>query len=317
MNFKFSIIIWFLGISFCLAQTDSTKIAFVAYWSKGDSYDYIVTKIKKNWSGDELAKTDSSTYFANFSVIDSTETEYKIRWKYKSNFINLPVEFSSLLNNNSVFLEFIYRTNEFGEFLEVENWKEISEIMKKSFNLAIEKVKMEKPDIDITRLNKAMDPFLSIFTSKEGIESLVLKELQYFHFPLGIEFETSQPIIYEEEFENLIGEKPLRGDAVISFDHLDQENGFCIFNHDVTLNSEDAKTMVITLFEKMGVKDQKMEDFIGMSKFDIVDKNYFEYFYFPGVPYYIETDRIVEFIANESKNKMQEKIRIELILEDE
>lgn len=317
MNFKLSIIIWFLGIFFCFAQTDSTKVAFVAYWSKGDSYDYVVTKIKKSWTGGELANTDSSTYFANFSVIDSTETEYKIRWKYKSNFTNLPVEFSSMLNNNSVFLEFIYKTNEVGEFLEVENWKEISEIMKLSFNSAIEKVKLEKPDIDLARLNKAMDPFLSIYASKEGIESLVLKELQYFHFPLGIEFETSHPIIYEEEFENLIGENPLRGDAIISFDHLDQENGFCIFNHDVTLNSEDAKSMVISLFEKMGMKDQKMEDFIDKSKFDVVDKNYYEYFYFPGLPYYIETDRTVELIANESKNKMQEKIRIELILEDE
>jgi len=316
VNFKSSIIVWFFGISFCFAQTDSTKVAFVAYWSKGDSYDYVVTKVKKTWHGDKLAKTDSSTYFANFSVIDSTETEYKIRWKYKSNFTNLPVEFSNLLNNNSVFLEFIYKTNELGEFLEVENWKEISEMMKLSFNSAIEKVKLEKPDIDITRLNKAMNPFLSIYTSKEGIESLVLKELQYFHFPLGIEFETSQPIIYEEEFENLIGENPLRGNAVISFDHLDQEGGFCIFNHDVTLNPEDAKSIVITLFEKMGIKDQKIEDFIGKSKFDIIDKNYFEYFYLPGVPYYIETDRTVEFIANESKNKTQEKIRIELILED-
>ncbi len=317
MSFKFSIIIWFFGFFFCFGQTDSTKIAFVAYWSKGDSYDYVITKINKKWSGDELAKIDSNTYFANFSVIDSTETEYKIRWRYKSNFTNLPMEFSSLLNNNSVFLEFIYKTNEVGEFLEVENWKEISELMKTSFDLAIEKVKLENPDIDISRLNKAMDPFLSIYTSKEGIESLVLKELQYFHFPLGIEFETSQPIIYEEEFENLIGENPLRGDAVIFFDHLDQENGFCIFNHDVTLNSEDAKTMVMTLFENMGIKDQKMEDFISKSKFDIVDKNYFEYFYFPGVPYYIETDRTVEFITNESKNKLQEKIMIELILEDE
>lgn len=317
MQVKFSIFFLLLGAAFCFAQTDSTKIAFVAYWSKGDSYDYVITKIKKSWLGDELAKNDSSTYFANFSVIDSTETEYKIRWKYKANFTNLPVEFSELLNNNSVILDFIYKTNEYGEFLEVENWKEISEIMKVSFNYAMDKIMLEKPNVDKSRLNKAMEPFINIFTSKEGIESIVLKELQYFHFPLGVEFETSQPIVYEEEFENLVGENPLRGDAVISFDLLDQESGFCIFNQDVNINSDDAKSMIITLFKKMGIEEDKVKDLINSSKYNLTDKNYFEYFYFPGVPYYIETNRTVEFIAGENKNKSQEKIRIELILEDE
>ena len=34
-------------------------------------------------------------------------------------------------------------------------------------------------------LKTAMKPFKEIYSSKQGVEQLVLKELQYFHFPLG------------------------------------------------------------------------------------------------------------------------------------
>lgn len=316
MKIRLAIFFLFIGNFLCLAQNDSTKVAFIAYWSKGDSYDFLITKINKKWDGSQLVKNDSTSYFANFSVIDSTESEYKIQWKYKENFTNLPVEFGDLLNQNSVVLDFIYKTNEFGEFLEVENWQEIADLMKKSTDDLFNKLFVEKPGLDQTKLKNTVAPLINIYTSKEGIESLVLKELQYFHFPLGIEIETAQPLHYEEEFENLIGDQPLRGDAQINFETVDSEYGFCIFNQHIKINSDDAKNLVNQLFDTIGMNEAKFKELFKSSKFDITDHNYFEYFYFPGVPNYIETNRTAELIAGEIQNKSIEKIKIELISEN-
>lgn len=316
MNFKLFFIFWFLGSFFCFSQIDSTKVAFVAYWSKGDSYDFKITKINKQWEEEKISNQDSTTYFANFTVIDSTANEYKINWKYKANFTNLPLQIGELLNNNNIILDFKYKTNELGEFLEVENWEEISDLMEAKFNLAMTTQLMKNPKMDTAKFQNAIQPFMNVFTSKEGIEMFILKELQYFHFPLGVEFNPKESLIYEEEFSNLLNGDPLRGNGKISFEAVDYENSFCIFNQNVKINSEDAKEMIIQLFDQMGVKKGEFMDKFKSSKFDITDNNYFEYFYSPGIPYYIETSRSAELDIGEIKNKRIEIIRIELILKD-
>ena len=83
------------------SQTDSTKIAFVAYWSLGDSYNFKVSKSKKQWKGEELTKDEQEDYIANFTVIDSTENSYTIKWSYENdlgNTYSVPEELVSKLS---------------------------------------------------------------------------------------------------------------------------------------------------------------------------------------------------------------------------
>ncbi len=122
------VILLFCGLGF--GQNDSLSVQFVAYWDLGDSYDYRITKIKKTFDNKETISSDSTTYFGTFTVIDSTANEYLINWKYKANFTDLPLEYSELLNNNNIVLDFKYKTNEFGEFLELENWQEVAETIR-------------------------------------------------------------------------------------------------------------------------------------------------------------------------------------------
>ncbi len=317
VHFKFSIIIWLLGTIFCFAQVDSTKIPFIAYWSKGDSYDFLITKISKHWNRDKLERQDSSSYYTTFTVIDSTESSYKINWKYKANFGDFPPQFGELLNNNNVILDFIYTTNEFGEFIEVENWEEVSGYIKKTFEVITQNLISKKADFDIDKFNKTIEPFISIFTSKEGIETIVLKELVFFHFPFGTEFDPNETVEYEDELPNLFGGKPIRGDSKIYFHMVDFEDEICSFSHEMKINSEDAKNMVNHLLTQMGFDMEKVENELLEGKLDITDNNYFEYFYNPGIPNFIETNRLVELDAGKMKNKKQDIIRIELILDED
>ena len=47
-----------------LSQIDSTKVAFISYWSIGDSYNFKVSKIKQQWTGGTLTKDQKQDYVA-------------------------------------------------------------------------------------------------------------------------------------------------------------------------------------------------------------------------------------------------------------
>ena len=73
-----------LNIFTSFSQEDTSKIAFIAYWSVGDSYDFRITKIKKSWKSDELVKSSDDTYIANISKFYGAEVPF-LRPKKLSN----------------------------------------------------------------------------------------------------------------------------------------------------------------------------------------------------------------------------------------
>lgn len=302
-----------LSYSLCIGQNDSLTVPFVSYWARGDSYDFRVTKIKQQRKEGEISTNDSTSYMVNFEVIDSTETSYTIKWSYKTNLreLNIP---DNLIDRFSKYqmTEVIYQTNELGEFLGIENWKEIASMTKGLFtdliDLLSEEESTKKEDLE-----KAMQPLIGIYESKEGIELLVFKELHFFHFPFGLEYSINEPIEYEEQLPNMFGGKPIRGNTKLYFKEVDYENSYCIMIQEMKLNPEDTKETVLTLLKRMGLQDKDMKTAMKTAKFDITDYNRYEYYYYPGVPIKIETKRVLIIDIDKEKHKRIEKTIIELV----
>lgn len=165
------------------SQMDTTKIAFVSYWFVGDSYNYRLSKIKELWKEGHLTKDQQQDYRAGFTVIDSTATSYTIKWTYENNLskdLNIPAVLMDTFSTYKL-TEIKYKTSALGVFLEILNWREVGELMNKMFDDLVtfwgEKDKEEKE-----RLALFLRPYKEIYSSKQGIEQLVLKELQYIHF---------------------------------------------------------------------------------------------------------------------------------------
>ena len=113
------------------SQTDSTKVSFVTYWSVGDIYEYKVSKIKQQYKEGKLTKDNKNEYTALFKVLDSTDTSYTISWKYENDLGNNFKIPDNLLEKFSKykFTEIKYKTSEVGEFQEILNWKEVSNLL--------------------------------------------------------------------------------------------------------------------------------------------------------------------------------------------
>lgn len=302
-----------LMATICSGQIDSTVVPVVSYWSIGDSYNFKVTKLKKNWKAGKQVNFDSSSYVVNFSVIDSTESSYRIKWKYKTSLSEFNIS-DTLLEKFSKYqmTEVIYQTSEVGELIGVENWEEISAMMKDLFMNLIDVLSAEQGRSK-DELVQAMQPIMNIYESKEGIELFVFKELQFFHFLYGLEYSVVDTIRYEEALPNMMGGNPIRGDAKLYFTEVDFDNAFCVMMQEMKLNSEDAKELLVTLFKRMGLDSKEMQDAMKTAQFDIVDKNMYAFYYYPGIPYMIESNRSTIVDMADEQGRREEITRIELL----
>lgn len=318
-SFLFTCIIFCFKISF--AQTESVKdsttkknksISFIAYWSKGDSYNFKVSKIKQTIKEGKTTKDRKQEYLASFTVLDSTENSYLISWKYENDLENtfkLPKELTDKFSKYK-FTEIKYKTSELGEFQEIINWKEVSKIMLQMVNDIIETLAKDEESKKV--MKKAMNAFKKIYSSKQGIEQLVVKELQYFHFPMGYEFETNKKLEYDDELPNMFGGKPLKAKGSVIFESVNEEDGFCVVKQTLDVDSEDTKAMLKSVFIKMGFKDEKLIEALKTGNISIKDKNTYEYYYNPGIPHKIETVRETNLNLMNEKGRNFEKIIIEL-----
>ncbi len=298
-----------------LAQTDTVKVPFVAYWKVGDSYDFQITKIKEQWRGDTIEKKDSSAYIANFKVIDSTENSYTIKWSYKTSLaeFDIPDNISEKLSKYTL-NELIYKTDELGTYQGLQNWEEVSAMMKNLMTSLMEELSLTQSN---TELKDKIEPVFAAYYTKQGIEQMLMQEISIMHWPMGVEFLTSESLEYEEELANIFGGSPLRSTVKMDFEEVDLDNSFCIFRKEQKLNPEDSKNMILGLLGKLATSKEEMEREMGNSTFTIADNYYYEYYFNPGVPSFIEYKREAFIDVKSEKGKRIDIKRIELLLDDE
>jgi hypothetical protein len=293
-------------------KKDSIKIPFISYWSKGDVYKFKVKKFDEKWKDDKLVKSDSLLYDATFTILDSTANSYKIKWSYKmdvSKSLNIPSSLEKIVSSFKE-IDIIYTTSEVGDFTGVANWEELSQKMKEMTS-EIMKIFPNKDSNDI-ELRKTMQHVFDIYTSKEGIETYLTKDIQLFHYPFGVEFNAEEELVYEEELANPFGGKPIKAVSTLYFDDVDLENSRCVFYRNMKIDPEDSKKMLADIFKKIVPKDKDLKKFSKKMIFEINDTNGYDYVFNPGVPIYIYNER--EIIINvDTKNERKiERLEIEL-----
>ena len=296
------------------SQIDTTKIAFVSYWSIGDSYNFKISKIKKQWKEGKLTKDQKEDYIANFKVIDSTENSYTINWSYENDLGNTYKIPEKLLDRFSKYkiTEIKYKTSEVGYLIEILNWKEVGDTMN-SMIVDIIEVLGDKDEMKKDALKTALQPIKQIFSSKQGVEQIVLKELQYFHFPMGLEYDITEPLLYDDELPNMLGGRPIKAKAKLYFENVDFEESFCVIKQELSLDPKDTKDLLKQFFKQMKLGNKEVKKALETAVLQIEDKNVFEYYYNPGIPHRIETIRETIIDIDKAKVKNIDKTIIELI----
>lgn len=297
-----------------IGQNDATGIPFVAYWSIGDRYQFNIEKSQQQWKDGELSKNELSRYTATFHVVDSTATSYTVHWTYDTDVENdygIPSSIAKRFANYSK-MEFQYRTDELGSFVELLNWEDVSVKMKDLFTQMTEVISDGDPATR-EKIQGNLEPLIPIFSSKEAIEQLVMKEVQLIHYPFGVEFSTTEPFEYDEQLPNLFGGDPIKGRSQVSIASVDREDMRCVLEHRMTIDPKETKKVIMQAMSKMGADDKEMQKEMARARFDISDNNSFDYLYGPGVPVAIVAHRETLITMGKMDGKRIDRTSIELV----
>ena len=287
------------------SQNDST-VAFVAYWEVGDTRFFKITKSKKKSVSGQKDELEEQSYIARLSVIDATDTTYTLTYKFENPLIKAVPILKEAADFFTDYEEFsiVYQTDEYGDFMGIVNWQEISDMIKEFMEDAV--IKLDDGETDVKAI---MSPILEVFTSKDGIESLVAKELNLIHTPFGAEYNEADTLEYEDLLPNLFGGDPIPTMGIMYFDSVNYQTNYASFVNSSEINSSAAKKMVTDMMEAMVEKagsiseEERIDRMREIEKvysdmvMEIRDYNVFEYWYYPGWPKRIKADRIVN-VAN-------------------
>ncbi|MBK7305919.1 MAG: hypothetical protein IPI88_02075 [Chitinophagaceae bacterium] len=100
-------------------------------------------------------------------------------------------------------IKIVYKTDDVGMFTELINWEEVRDFSISNYEKALAN-KSQTSDF-IAALNQIK----AIFQSKENTEALLIKEIQFFHAPFGMEYNKTGTLV-EIELPNVTGVRPSR-----------------------------------------------------------------------------------------------------------
>jgi len=300
------------SVSFAsFAQNKTESVLLKANWDIGETFDFEVTRIKKNWTADSVS-VDSITYKATLAVRDTFAGYYDLVWSSDHlcfNQYGIPPGLFNKLNKSTAF-DVHYTTDYSGAFVGVQNWEAIGTKLHDEFEATIAAVTRDSTEARL-EVNRLMAPFLEVINTKHGIEEMYLGELQYFHFPYGAKFQLGDSLKYDQDIPNFLGGTPIKGKTRVYLDKIDESN--CTIISEMTLDPVQVKGMVINLLRSLNYNEEKMTSAMASSKILIEDENHLEYNHKKGIPNYIKAQRTTEINLASAQNRRIDITEIRLI----
>ena len=255
----FSIII-FSTVSGQINLQDST-VQTIGYWNLHDKQTYLVTENSYQiTNAADTTKRQLYTYNVDIEIIDSTTNSFTIQWLYKNFLIketwNPVMEKLLSISNN---LPVIIKTNEYGMLEEVANWEQVRDYITKSGDLLKAEYK------DIPNFDKVVDQAISMFSTKEAIESSAIEEIQQFYAFHGVKYKLNEEISGKIKLPNNFGGEPFDADLTAELNSINSaDNNYVIQlwqTADPKQITNAAFDYVIQMQKTMGAPSLKKEDF--------------------------------------------------------
>jgi len=240
-------------------MADST-VQVITYWEEGETQYYTITKEQIQLKGIDTISVEKASYDVEITVLKETDDSYTIQWQYKNLYSPNPItqKLLDLTSNTKI----IYKTDEMGVFIEVENWEEIKNHMEEKANVLKEELKIT-PEI-----SKAIYHVAESFTTKEAIESVVLKEIQQFHAFHGFEYKLGEILEEQTKVPNIYGNEPFDCYATTCLYEINEENNSSILRATTEIDAEQLLNAtlgyLVKIAESMNIEYPKREDIGGL-----------------------------------------------------
>jgi hypothetical protein len=234
-------------------RTTDTSATCIAFWKNKDTRVYQIKHTKEKTDLVKGKSISAATYEAHLKVIDSTAAGFTIEWVYK-NFTTSGASEQTLNSLHSIMegLKIIYKTDDVGSFSELVNWQQVRDFAISSY----EKALAGKPQTKefVAGLNQVK----AIFQSKENIQTVLIKEVQLFHSPYGIEYSTGGTIV-ATELPNVTGGTPFPATVTLMLNELNKKQDYCKISLNQVIDKGKAGPIMSAMLKKLSstpIKDE-------------------------------------------------------------
>jgi len=228
-----------------ISAKDST-VQVIGYWSKQDMQSYNVSYEKLQIKSKDTISRELMKYEIDIKVIDSTENSYTIEWFYKNYSIDtdneLVKKITAIANDISVKI----KTDEYGAFIEIVNWEEVRDYLKK----VTETLKNELKDVP--NFKKVIANVLNVYATKESIEANAIKDVYQFYQFHGVKYSLGEKLEGKLEAANNYGGKPFETDVSYSLDEINEVDGNSILRATQIINSKQLTDATYNYLMKLG-----------------------------------------------------------------
>ncbi len=195
-----------------------SSVQVVSYWDKGDNQSYSVSVEKIKIKDSDTVSKVMTNYEVEITVLNSTKKSYTIEWLYKSITTDSPDILSTTQLKATKDMKVIFKTDELGVFVEVVNWKEIKDYIQKSL-VGLKKKYKNSPEMD-----KTIRQIEGMYSTKEAIESVAIKDIQQFHSFHGAQYKLGELVEATLQVPNLYGPEPFDAYVTVLLDEINEED---------------------------------------------------------------------------------------------
>lgn len=264
-----------------------SSATYNAKWLKGENKIYYIIHNKESY---DSGKSEFNFAFeTHITVLDSTINGYTIQWTF-----HLPDKIKEvnpkLADSLPVFegMKMIFKTSKAGVFKELTNWQEVRDTYLRMMEFSL-------PNKMDSATKSAFEQTKALFSSKEMVESALIKEIQIFYLPYGNTFTTNE-IKVKTQLQTPFGSERVSALKTYKITELNpKENYFTlVINQDI--DKSGAQKFFEGIFSRFkwnsGKDVMKAKEFL--KTFDI--KDYSEYKFIPstGWPKRINYERTIQ-----------------------
>lgn len=254
-------------------RVTDTSATCIAFWKNGETKIYQLRHSKEKIESGISKSFTESVYEAHLKVVDSTEAGFTMEWVYKN--FSSPLAGQLALNSLNAIMEGLkikYKTDDVGMFTELLNWQEVRDFSISNYEKAIAGKSGDQEYV------AALNQVKAIFSSKENIENLLIKEVQMFHAPYGVEYSYAGTVV-DTELPNATGGAPFPATITLKLNEVNSPSDLCRVSVTQSIDKGKAGPIIAEVLRKLSSTPiQSEEELTRQTKsLEISDTNEYTY----------------------------------------
>lgn len=265
-------------------------VPVIAYWEKGDERMVKISQGKRLYEEGQLTSSDSSMTRYRVRVEEASDGHYLVRW--------LPIDYVSsdptdvfaedLDDDLAVQLEqegYLIRTNEMGEFVELENEEVVSALMADVWDAIVERE--EDPE-----MREKLGEFLAYLGGPDFLVQKMMVPLVLYYSLHGYEWPADAPRAYVDELPMPSG-GVIAAPGLIKVTDIDEKAGTFRLTNRLEAEPEPLREAVIDVLAVGRSREEVVRE-MGSMTVELRDENQFFVDYDEGWVLSLDRLRIVE-----------------------